>query len=325
MASSSHFNNDVEDAAPPPSPRLSPALITDLQALPESDSRDGQETSWTSEDGDLVVLTKKQAGKRPQPEQGKSAETDLSAASVTNAELAALIAALKQTTEVLQGQNRRMDEQNLRLDRLERNQRFSTNNSPPRRTPTSQSPPQHITNPFLFVYLSPNIEPQPRIANPSAESSAAESQIWNHKSLRWILNRRTSNPFVVLLRSIRQYLCRSSSITPPFSFNPPPFSAVQVRYHSILLSVNQRSPFVSCSYGLKLCGGEQALRIEDGYSAHENIGRLNVLDLQVFIDSFQITYVDSPTSKTSNCMVAGYAGGGGHVLHMVCDSTVAAG
>ncbi|CAJ2668337.1 unnamed protein product [Trifolium pratense] len=145
MASSSHFNNDVEDAAPPSSPRLSPVLITDLQALPESDPRDGQETSWTSEDGDLVVLTEKQAGKRPQSEQGKSAETDLSTASVTNAELAALIAALKQTTEALQGQNRRMDEQNLRLDRLERNQRLSRNNSPPRRTPTSQSPPRQET------------------------------------------------------------------------------------------------------------------------------------------------------------------------------------
>ncbi|CAJ2675664.1 unnamed protein product [Trifolium pratense] len=145
MASSSHFNNDVEDAAPPSSPRLSPALITDLQALPESDPRDGQATSWTSEDDDLVVLTEKQTGKRPQSEQGKSADTDLSAASVTNAELAALIAALKQTTEALQGQNRRMDEQNMRLDRLERNQRFSRNNSPPRRTPTSPSPPRQET------------------------------------------------------------------------------------------------------------------------------------------------------------------------------------
>ncbi|CAJ2647353.1 unnamed protein product [Trifolium pratense] len=142
MACSSHFNNDIEDAAPPASPRLSPALIPDHQALPESDPRDGQEISWTSEDGDLVVLTEKQAGKRPQSEQGKSAETDLSAASVTNAELASLIAALKQTTEALQGQNRRLDEQNARLDRLERKQRFSRNNSPPRRTPASQSPPR---------------------------------------------------------------------------------------------------------------------------------------------------------------------------------------
>ncbi|MCI84100.1 hypothetical protein A2U01_0105376, partial [Trifolium medium] len=61
------------------------------------------------------------------------------------AELAALIAALKQTTEALQGQNRRMDEQNMRLDRLERNQRLSRNNSLPRRTPTSQSPPRQET------------------------------------------------------------------------------------------------------------------------------------------------------------------------------------
>ncbi|CAJ2663960.1 unnamed protein product [Trifolium pratense] len=140
-----HSIRITKDAAPPSSPRLSPALITDFQALPESDPRDGQATSWTSEDGDLVVLTEKQAGKRLQSEQGKSAETDLSAASVTNAELAALIAALKQTTEALQGQNRRMDEQNLRLDRLERNQRLSRNNSPPRRTPTSQSPPRQET------------------------------------------------------------------------------------------------------------------------------------------------------------------------------------
>ncbi|MCI27146.1 hypothetical protein A2U01_0048344, partial [Trifolium medium] len=35
-----------------------------------------------------------------------------------------------------------------------------------------------------------------------------------------------SNPFVVLPLSIRQYLRRSSSIPPPFSLNPPPFSAV---------------------------------------------------------------------------------------------------
>jgi len=35
-------------------------------------------------------------------------------------------------------------------------------------------------------------------------------------------------------------------------------------------------------------GGDQALRTPDGYSDHENIGRLNVLDLQVYINLFQI-------------------------------------
>ncbi|CAL5197089.1 unnamed protein product [Lathyrus oleraceus] len=62
-------------------------------------------------------------------------------------------------------------------------------------------------------------------------------------------------------------------------------------------------------------GGDQALRTEDGYSDYENIGRLNVLDLQV-----QIRRLPKPVIA----MVAGYAVGGGHVLHMVCDLTIAA-
>ncbi|XP_057420460.1 1,4-dihydroxy-2-naphthoyl-CoA synthase, peroxisomal isoform X2 [Lotus japonicus] len=62
-------------------------------------------------------------------------------------------------------------------------------------------------------------------------------------------------------------------------------------------------------------GGDQALRTEDGYSDYENIGRLNVLDLQV-----QIRRLPKPVIA----MVAGYAVGGGHILHMVCDLTIAA-
>ncbi|KEH20044.1 1,4-dihydroxy-2-naphthoyl-CoA synthase [Medicago truncatula] len=62
-------------------------------------------------------------------------------------------------------------------------------------------------------------------------------------------------------------------------------------------------------------GGDQALRTPDGYSDHENIGRLNVLDLQV-----QIRRLPKPVIA----MVAGYAVGGGHILHMVCDLTIAA-
>ncbi|GMY26244.1 1,4-dihydroxy-2-naphthoyl-CoA synthase, peroxisomal-like isoform X1 [Fagus crenata] len=61
-------------------------------------------------------------------------------------------------------------------------------------------------------------------------------------------------------------------------------------------------------------GGDQALRTKDGY-ADEKFGRLNVLDLQV-----QIRRLPKPVIA----MVAGYAVGGGHVLHMVCDLTIAA-
>lgn len=62
-------------------------------------------------------------------------------------------------------------------------------------------------------------------------------------------------------------------------------------------------------------GGDQALRKADGYVDYDNFGRLNVLDLQV-----QIRRLPKPVIA----MVAGYAVGGGHVLHMVCDLTIAA-
>ncbi|XP_077253611.1 enoyl-CoA hydratase/isomerase D isoform X2 [Tasmannia lanceolata] len=55
-------------------------------------------------------------------------------------------------------------------------------------------------------------------------------------------------------------------------------------------------------------GGDQSLRSTDGYADFENFGRLNVLDLQV-----QIRRLPKPVIA----MVAGYAVGGGHVLHMV--------
>ncbi|KGN51798.1 1,4-dihydroxy-2-naphthoyl-CoA synthase, peroxisomal [Cucumis sativus] len=62
-------------------------------------------------------------------------------------------------------------------------------------------------------------------------------------------------------------------------------------------------------------GGDQALRKKDGYSDYDDFGRLNVLDLQV-----QIRRLPKPVIA----MVAGYAVGGGHILHMVCDLTIAA-
>ena len=62
-------------------------------------------------------------------------------------------------------------------------------------------------------------------------------------------------------------------------------------------------------------GGDQRVRGDDGYRDDQGIGRLNVLDLQV-----QIRRLPKPVVA----MVAGYAIGGGHVLHVVCDLTVAA-
>src|SRR5437868_3741393 len=62
-------------------------------------------------------------------------------------------------------------------------------------------------------------------------------------------------------------------------------------------------------------GGDQRVRGDDGYKDDKGIGRLNVLDLQVQIRR---------TPKPVIAMVAGYAIGGGHVLHVVCDLTIAA-
>jgi naphthoate synthase len=62
-------------------------------------------------------------------------------------------------------------------------------------------------------------------------------------------------------------------------------------------------------------GGDQRIRGDDGYVGDDGIGQLNVLDLQVLIRR---------VPKPVVAMVAGYAIGGGHVLHVVCDLTIAA-
>ena len=62
-------------------------------------------------------------------------------------------------------------------------------------------------------------------------------------------------------------------------------------------------------------GGDQRIRGKSGYLDKEGVARLNVLDLQKQIRSLP---------KPVIAMVAGYAIGGGHVLHLVCDLTIAA-
>ncbi len=62
-------------------------------------------------------------------------------------------------------------------------------------------------------------------------------------------------------------------------------------------------------------GGDQRIRGDAGYKDKQGIHRLNVLDLQREIRR---------CPKPVIAMVAGYAIGGGHVLHMMCDLTIAA-
>jgi len=62
-------------------------------------------------------------------------------------------------------------------------------------------------------------------------------------------------------------------------------------------------------------GGDQRVRGSGGYVGADGVPRLNVLDLHM-----RIRYLPKPVVA----MVAGYAIGGGHVLHLVCDLTIAA-
>ena len=62
-------------------------------------------------------------------------------------------------------------------------------------------------------------------------------------------------------------------------------------------------------------GGDQRVRGQGGYVGGDGVPRLNALDLQR-----SIKYLPKPVIA----MVAGYAIGGGHVLHLLCDLTIAA-
>lgn len=62
-------------------------------------------------------------------------------------------------------------------------------------------------------------------------------------------------------------------------------------------------------------GGDQKVRGDAGYVGDDGIPRLNVLELQRIIRTMP---------KPVIALVAGYAIGGGHVLHVICDLTIAA-
>lgn len=76
-----------------------------------------------------------------------------------------------------------------------------------------------------------------------------------------------------------------------------------------IIILTGEGPHAFCS------GGDQRVRDDAGYVGSDGVPRLNVLDLQKQIRSLP---------KPVIAMVAGYAIGGGHVLHVVCDLTIAA-
>lgn len=67
--------------------------------------------------------------------------------------------------------------------------------------------------------------------------------------------------------------------------------------------------------GYAFCsGGDQKVRKKTGYEGDDGVARLNVLDIQRIIRFM---------SKVVICVVPGWAVGGGHSLHVVCDLTIA--
>lgn len=99
------------------------------------------------------------------------------------------------------------------------------------------------------------------------------------------------------------------------------FTPLTVKEMSRAMEISREDPNIGVVIltgegGKAFCsGGDQSVRGEGGYVGEDQVPRLNVLDLQK-----QIRNIPKPVIA----MVAGWAIGGGHVLHVMCDLTVAA-
>jgi naphthoate synthase len=99
------------------------------------------------------------------------------------------------------------------------------------------------------------------------------------------------------------------------------FTPLTVQEMSDAMELARQNPeigviILSGEGGRAFCsGGDQSVRGHGGYIGEDTVPRLNVLDLQM-----QIRRIPKPVIA----MVAGWAIGGGHVLHVVCDLTIAA-
>ncbi|MFN9583540.1 MAG: 1,4-dihydroxy-2-naphthoyl-CoA synthase [Bacteroidota bacterium] len=99
------------------------------------------------------------------------------------------------------------------------------------------------------------------------------------------------------------------------------FTPLTVKEMSEAMEIARQDENVYCVIltgegGQAFCsGGDQSVRGHGGYVGDDGVPRLNVLDLQM-----QIRRIPKPVVA----MVAGWAIGGGHVLHVICDLSIAA-
>ncbi len=100
------------------------------------------------------------------------------------------------------------------------------------------------------------------------------------------------------------------------AFRPETVKEMQVAFNDARDDAQTGVVILTGTGGRAFCsGGDQKVRQKGGYVGEDSVPRLNVLDLQR-----QIRTLPKPVIA----MVAGYAIGGGHVLHLVCDLTIAA-
>ena len=105
------------------------------------------------------------------------------------------------------------------------------------------------------------------------------------------------------------------------AFRPPTLAELRDAFNRARDDIGVASIILTGAGTEAFCsGGDQRIRGDDGYMgedevAQQGVGRLDVGDLHV-----QIRRLPKPVIA----MVAGYAVGGGHILHLVCDLTIAA-
>ncbi len=100
------------------------------------------------------------------------------------------------------------------------------------------------------------------------------------------------------------------------AFRPQTLAELQIAFLDVREDPEIGVAILTGAGDLAFCsGGDQRIRGDKGYVDASGVPRLNVLDLQKQIRSLP---------KPVVAMVAGYAIGGGHVLHIVCDLTIAA-
>ncbi|MDQ4141285.1 MAG: 1,4-dihydroxy-2-naphthoyl-CoA synthase [Bacteroidota bacterium] len=131
-------------------------------------------------------------------------------------------------------------------------------------------------------------------------------------------NWQTLKEYKEILFSFYQGIAKIS-INRPHKHNA--FTPLTVQEMSEAMELARQNPDVGVIIltgegGQAFCsGGDQSVRGHGGYIGEDAVPRLNVLDLQM-----QIRRIPKPVIA----MVAGWAIGGGHVLHVICDLSIAA-